>query len=249
MSAEVWAYTLVSVVIISLISLVGVVTLSLSDSLLRKILLFLVSFAAGSLFGGAFFHLIPEAVEGSEALTASVYVMLGIIIFFMLEKFMHWRHCHVPTSKSHPHPVGMMNLVGDGLHNFIDGLIIAASYIASIPLGIATTLAVILHEVPQEIGDFGVLIHAGYEKTKALMFNFISALAAVLGALVALVIGAKTGGFASAIVPITAGGFIYIAGSDLIPELQKECAPSKSLLQLIALLLGIAVMILLTFLE
>ena len=249
MASEVWLYALISVAIVSIISLIGILTLSFSDRLLRKMLLFLVSFAAGSLFGGAFFHLIPEAFEGGCSVCVPVYVVLGILIFFILEKFIHWRHCHIPTSKHHTHPLGIMNLVGDGFHNFIDGLIIGGSYLVSIPLGFSTTIAIILHEVPQEIGDFGILLHAGFSKAKALLLNFASALTAVLGAVVAIMIGAKIGGFTEFLVPFTAGGFIYIAGSDLIPELQKECAPSKSFFQFIALVLGIGIMVTLTFVE
>ncbi|MBW2972038.1 ZIP family metal transporter [Candidatus Woesearchaeota archaeon] len=249
MASEIWIYTLVSVFLVSIVSLIGVITLGINDRLLKRILLFLVSFSAGALFGGAFFHLIPEAAEESGVTTAAAYIVLGLLVFFILEKFIHWRHCHIPTSKVHPHPLGIMNLVGDGFHNFIDGVVIAASYLVSIPLGVATTFAVLLHEVPQEIGDFGILIHAGFKKTKALLFNFASALMAVLGALLTLVIGARFTGITEIMVPFTAGGFIYIAGSDLIPELQKECAPAKSLLQFIAIVLGIALMVVFTFLE
>ncbi|MBN1543852.1 ZIP family metal transporter [Candidatus Woesearchaeota archaeon] len=249
MASEIWIYTLVSVSLVSILSLIGVVTLGMSDRLLNKILLFLVSFSAGALFGGAFFHLIPEASEESGITTVAAYVVLGLLVFFILEKFIHWRHCHIPTSKEHPHPLGIMNLVGDGFHNFIDGVVIAASYLVSIPLGVATTFAVILHEVPQEMGDFGILIHAGFRKSKALLFNFASALTAVLGALLTLFIGARFAGITGVMVPFTAGGFIYIAGSDLIPELHKECAPAKSLLQFLAIVLGIAIMVAFTLLE
>jgi zinc and cadmium transporter len=247
MAFETWLYALLSVFVVSLVSLIGVVTLGMSDKLLNKILLFLVSFSAGSLFGGAFFHLIPEASSKGFSVLVPADILIGLIFFFVLEKFIHWRHCHVPTSKSHPHPVGMMNTIGDSFHNFIDGLVIGAAYITSIPLGFATTLAVIFHEVPQEMGDFGVLIHAGYKKTKALLFNFISALTAVLGAIVALLLGTRIHGFTEFLIPFTAGGFIYIAGSDLIPELQKEVKPGKSLLQFVALILGMGIMLVFAF--
>ena len=249
MSAEIWLYSLVSVLIVSVISLIGVITLSLSESLLRRLLLFLVSFAAGGLFGGALFHLIPQSAEMGFTLATAVYILQGLLAFFILEKFIHWRHCHIPTSKSHPHHLGTMNLVGDGFHNLIDGLIIGGSYLVSIPLGMATTFAIILHEVPQEMGDFGILLHAGYSKTKALAFNFLSALTAVLGTIIALVIGAKLSGFTEFLIPFTAGGFLYIAGSDLIPELQKESSPSKSFFQFVALILGISMMLLLVLIE
>lgn len=245
----VWFNTIFSVLIVSLISLIGVITFALKAAKLRRILLFLVSFSAGSLFGGAFIHLLPEAAERMGfGLKLSLYTLSGIILFFVLENFIHWRHCHIPTSKRHPHPLGMMNLIGDALHNLIDGMIIAASYIASTPIGITTTIAVILHEIPQEIGDFGVLIHAGYSKVKALFFNFLSALAALLGAVIVLAVGIKSIEFSTALLPFTAGGFIYIAGSDLIPELKKECYTlSRVFLQFLFLVLGIGVMVAITF--
>lgn len=246
----VWFNTIFSVLIVSLISLIGVITFALNSNNLRKIVLSLVSFSAGSLFGGAFFHLLPEAAEEMGfGIKLSVYVLLGIILFFILENFIHWRHCHVPTSKSHPHPVGIMNLIGDGFHNLLDGMVIAAAYMASTSIGLATTVAVVLHEIPQEIGDFGILIHAGYSKAKALIFNFLSAITAILGAVIVLTIGIKSAAFASALLPFTAGGFIYIAGSDLIPELRKQCSPlPKIFIQFIYFILGIATMLALTFL-
>ena len=152
----------------------------------------------------------------------------------------------MPTTKVHVHPVALMNLVGDSLHNLIDGMIIAGSYLASVPLGIATTIAVVLHEIPQEMGDFGVLLHGGFNKTRALLFNFITALTAVLGAVIALVIGSNIENFSLVAISITIGGFIYIAGSDLIPELHRTCVPaSKSVAQLIAFVGGMFVMLLL----
>lgn len=244
---ESWLYALVSVFVVSLISLVGIFTLAINDNILKKTLLLLVSFAAGALLGDVFIHLLPEAVkEFGFTIDVSLYVLLGILIFFVLEKVIQWRHCHSVTSKTHIHPVAFMNLIGDGLHNLIDGMIIAGSYIASIPLGIATTIAVILHEIPQEIGDFGVLLHGGFKRTKALLFNFIFALFSVLGAVIVLAIGSAIENFPIIILPITAGGFIYIAGSDLIPELHRTCVPaSRSIEQLIAFVLGMFVMLLL----
>ena len=149
----------------------------------------------------------------------------------------------------HVHPFVFTNLFGDGLHNFIDGLIIGASYLASVPIGIATTVAVILHEIPQEIGDFGVLIHGGFSKSKALFFNFFSAVTAVLGAVVALVVSSSIENITMFLIPFAAGGFIYIAGSDLIPELHKEVKIKNSLLQLLFFVLGLIVMYSLLFLE
>jgi zinc and cadmium transporter len=249
---QVWLYSLVSVIIVSLISLIGVITLALKKEILHKILLFLVSFAVGALFGDAFIHLLPEAFEESGAnLVTSLYIILGIVIFFILEKFIRWHHCHLPAHEHHLHPVVALNLIGDGVHNFIDGMIIGATYLVSIPLGIATTLAVVLHEIPQEIGDFGVLIHGGLSIKKALIFNFLSAVTSILGAIFALVVGSHMKGFTAALVPITAGGFIYIAGSDLIPELHGGCdvKASNAFWQLVWLLAGVAIMAALLLIE
>lgn len=246
---EVWIYTLASVVIVSLIAFVGILTLALSVKNLKKFLIYFVSFAAGALFAGAFIHLLPEVVERvGFSFSVSLYVLVGIGLFFILEKIICWRHSHIPLGKKKVHSFAFMNLIGDGVHNFIDGLIIAAGYVVSIPLGITTTIAVILHEIPQEIGDFGVLVYGGFSRTKALFVNFLSALTAILGAIVGLILSGMIEGIEFILVPIAAGGFIYIAGSDLIPELQKEIKPLKSLLILVAFILGIAVMSTLLFL-
>ena len=247
----VWIYGLLSVVIVSIVSLVGVLTFSLKQEDLRKILLYFVSFSAGGLFGDAFIHLIPQATEESGfGIHVSVPILLGIIFSFVVERFLQWRHCHIPTSEEHPHSFVYMNLFGDAVHNFIDGLIIGGSYLASIPLGVATTLAVIFHEIPQEIGDFGVLIYGGFSKSRALFFNFLTALTAIFGAIVALSLGSLTQVFVPFLIPFAAGSFIYIAGSDLIPELRKEePGPLKAALQLTALVLGVLILFSLVFLE
>jgi zinc and cadmium transporter len=236
-------YTLLSVLAISVLSVIGVITLALRERLLYKLTLYLVSLAAGTLLGGSFLHLLPEAVEryGTDS-NVWLLFLAGILIFFVLEKIVCWRHCHIPTSEDHPHHLGIMNLVGDGVHNFLDGILIAGSFLASPSLGVATTLAVALHEIPQEFGDFGVLIHAGYSKTKAILLNFLIALTAVLGAVITLIIGSQAAQTADLVVPIAAGGFLYIAASDLIPELRKDISPSRSIKQFLVILLGIGIM-------
>jgi len=240
---SVWFYSLISVALVSLLSFVGLVGLSIKLEGLKKFLPFLVSFAAGGLLGGVFIHLLPEmAEEGSFNSTSSAVILLGIIIFFVLEKIICWRHCHLLASDDHPHSLGIMNLIGDGLHNFTDGVIIAASFMNSFSLGTATTLAVVFHEIPQEIGDFSVLIYAGFSKTKALILNFVSALTAFLGVVIVLLIGSQFNQLVEPLIPLTAGGFIYIASADLIPELKKEEGLSKGILQLTSLLAGVLVM-------
>jgi len=245
----IWFYSIVSVIAVSLVSLIGILFLGIKVERLKKILILLLAFSAGALLGDAFIHLIPEIVkEAGFGLSAALYVLSGILIFFILEKVIHWQHCHMPITKTHVHSFAKMNLIGDSLHNFIDGLIISASYMVNIPTGIATTIAVIVHEIPQEIGDFGVLLHGGYSKGKALLLNFATALIAVLGAIIALMLG-NICGIEVALTGIAAGGFIYIAGSDLIPELHKETEISKSLVQLAAFILGILVMVALILLD
>jgi zinc and cadmium transporter len=245
-----WIYTLSAVIIVSLVSLSGILTLALRMELLKKILLFLVSLSAGVLLCGAFFHLIPAAAEASGFTPfLAICILIGLITFLFLERVICWRHCHVPTSDEHPHPFAIMNLVGDGFHNVIDGMIIAGSFLVSVPLGISTTLAVILHEIPQEIGDFGVLVHGGFGRFKALMMNFAAAGGAILGAVTILLLNMKVEALTAFLIPLTAGGFIYIASSDLIPEMKKEPEPAKAFLQIFTLLLGLGIMFLLTVIE
>src|SRR3989338_218033 len=243
-------YTLISVLVISLLAFIGIISLAVNTKRLKTVLIYLISFSAGALFGDAFIHLLPEIVESyGFSLTVSLGVLGGIVIFFVLEKIIHWQHCHLPITEEHVHHFAYMNLIGDALHNFIDGIIIAASYVISIPAGLATTLAVALHEIPQEIGDFGVLLYSGFSRSKALVLNFISALAAVLGAVLALWATTAVEQIEMLLVPIAVGGFIYIAGSDLIPELHKETRLRRSIMQIVAFLLGIGVMSILLLLE
>lgn len=252
-------YAIISVILVSLVSLVGATLFLFKKETLNKILLFLVSLSAGSLFGGAFLHLLPEAVkENGFTVMVSLSVLGGIMLFFILEKFVHWHHCHdlhcvehsTEKNAEHKSHLAIMNLVGDGIHNFIDGLIIGGSYLAGIPLGIAATIAVVLHEVPQEISDWGVLLYSGMSKAKALLYNFFSALLALAGTVIALVMGSASDRFVGIILPFAAGGFLYIAGSDLIPELHKKSAFwRENVWQLFALLLGIGITLGLTFLE
>ncbi len=246
---SIWLYSLASVFLISLISLIGITTLSIKTDKLKKFLIYMVSFSAGALFGDAFIHLLPELAGEGLALKYSATILFGVLLFFSLEKIVHWKHCHMPITKEHVHPFAYMNLLGDSLHNFIDGLIIAGSYLISIPIGIATTLAVILHEIPQEIGDFGILIHGGFTKGKAIFLNFVTALTSVLGVVFALTLNNFIANIESYLVSLAIGGFLYIAGSDLIPELHKETKISTSLIQILTFILGVVVMILLLFLE
>ncbi len=244
MDASIWVYSLVSVIIVSLISFIGVISLKMKMEGLRKAIFLFVSFSCGALFGDAFIHLLPEAARdaGGFGLGVSSAALAGVALFFVVEKFIHWHHCHQESTREHPHVFAYMNLVGDSVHNFIDGLVIGASYLAGIPIGIATTIAVVLHEIPQELGDFGVLVHGGFSVSKALLMNFLVSLTAVLGTIVAVSMDSYVPGMSAFLVPFAAGGFIYIAGSDLIPELHKETSPGKSAMQLAAFLFGMGLM-------
>lgn len=247
---QIWLYSLLSVFAVSIFSLIGILTIAIRAQRLSKFLVYMIAFSAGALFGDAFIHLLPEIVEEvGFGVNISLYVLFGIAFSFVIEKIIHWRHCHHLTSDDHPHPYAMMNLMGDGMHNFIDGLIIGAAYLVDVKVGLATTFAVILHEIPQEIGDFGVLLHGGYTRAKALLLNFATALMAILGAIIALLISSYTENLTTFMIPFAAGGFIYIAGADLIPEIHKETKAYKSLIQFIFFLLGIAVMLLLILTE
>ena len=256
-----WLYAVGSVLLVSLVSLAGVFTLSLGKARLERVIFLLVAFAVGAMLSGALLHLIPRSYErlGDGPITGSL-VLAGVLGFFVLEKFLHWRHQHgapeaLEGASGHVHhqghahgpaPFATMNLVGDAAHNLIDGMIIAAAYLVSIPAGIVTTLAVMLHEIPQEIGDFGVLVYGGYSPRQALLYNFLSGLTAVVGAVLALLIGVRVEGFADYLLPITAGAFLYVAGSDLIPELNRRHSYSagKSALQLVMIVLGVGLMLL-----
>jgi zinc and cadmium transporter len=227
-------------IIISLLSLLGVITLSIKSKKLEKYLIYLVSLSIGALLGGAFLHLIPEALEESNYNTIFLSVILGFLIFFLIEKIFHWRHCHNAECKIHT--FAYMNLLGDAIHNFIDGIVIAGSFIVNQSVGLASLTAIALHEIPQEIGDFGVLVYAGLSKKKAIIFNFLTALTAVFGGIIGYILFNTINISFSILLSIAAGGFIYIAASDLIPELKTEKKILKSLLHLIIIIAGIIIM-------
>ncbi|KKR78562.1 MAG: hypothetical protein UU24_C0032G0007 [Candidatus Nomurabacteria bacterium GW2011_GWA2_40_9] len=245
-----YIYAFISVIIVSLLSLVGIFTLFLNEDRLKKNIFLLIGLAVGALLGDAFIHIIPEAFEsGLSPTIISILIIAGILFFFIVEKFLHWHHHGEDTEDTHVHPVGKLIIISDGVHNLIDGIIIGASYLISIPVGLATTLAVILHEIPQEIGDFGVLIYAGYTKKRALWLNFLSALLSLVGVVIVIILGEVTEKFIFYILPFAAGGFIYIAVADLIPELHKTTETKYSIYQILAVAFGVFTMITLILIE
>ncbi len=233
--------SLISALIISLLSFFGVLTFVFKDNIVKKISMFLVAFSTGALLGGAFFHLLPEIDGKMPEIDAYSLLLFGIILFYLLERILKWRHCHSDEGCD-VHTFTYMSLFGDGIHNFIDGMVIVAAFNVSVEVGFATVIAIASHEIPQEMGDFGVLIHGGFSKNKALFWNFISALTAVAGVLVGYLLSKYTDNVSLALLPFAAGGFIYVAMSDLIPELHKEPGLKKSLVSFAIFSVGLIFM-------
>jgi zinc and cadmium transporter len=243
-------YSLLSAFIISLISLIGVFFVAIGLARLKSLTLFLVSFAVGSLLGDTFIHILPEIYQTSSSFFTFLLPLVGLLLFFSLEKILNWRHCHDPDCHDDDHSVVKLSFLGDSVHNFIDGAIIAAGFMVSPRLGLTTSLAVILHEIPQEIGDFGIFIHQGLSLKKALKLNFLSALFCLFGVVFTFLFGSRISALPNTLLALAAGGFIYLAASDLIPELHRHTVKvSHSLIQLFFIILGIALMSLLILIE
>jgi len=229
--------------LVSLLSFIGVFTLSLKENLLNKVVFYLVALSIGGLMGGAFLHLIPEAIEGLNVADAFAIVLAGFFLFLVIEKIIHWRHCH--EGHCEKHTFAHMSLVGDSIHNFLDGLIIAASFIVSPGVGVASTVAIFLHEIPQELGDFGVLIYGGMTKKKALLLNFLTATTAIFGGIVGFFLTSYIENISAPLLALAAGGFLYIAATDLIPEIRKEVSVVKTMINFFIIFVGILLMYLL----
>lgn len=236
-------YILSSSLLISFGALAGAITLVFNRKRLQSFLLTLVSLSAGTLMGGAFLHLLPEAVELLEPRQVFLFTLLSFIGFFLIERVLHWHHCH--DDDCNRHTIGYMNLIGDAVHNLLDGMILAAAYNIDISLGIATTAAIALHEIPQEISDFGVLLHSGFSPKKALIVNYAVALTTVLGGVIGFFLAEQVSVVSMYLMPVAAGGFLYIAAADLMPELRQEKNRKASLLHLSVFILGVVLMYLL----
>jgi len=224
-----------------LIGLVGIFSLLLNKRLFHSLIGVLVAFSAGALLSGALFHLLAESLDRLSAMSSFIFLLIGFAMFFVVERFLHWHHCH--DDKCDVHPYSYLILFGDAIHNLIDGFVIAASFIVSVPFGIITTLLIIGHEIPQELGNFAVLVHGGFGKYKSLMYNFFAQLTCVLGGLIGYVLSNSVDKLTTFMLPFAAGGFIYIAASDLIPELHKEPKLGKSMIAFAFFILGITFMI------
>jgi zinc and cadmium transporter len=227
-------------VLMSLIALVGSITLLLSKPTLEKLLLPLVALAAGSLIGGALFHMIPASLATIDA-QANIWLMvlLGFALFMGLEQFLHWHHCHRADADCR-RPLTYLILIGDGLHNFVGGLAIASTFLIDIRLGITAWLAAAAHEVPQELGDFGVLVHGGWSKGRALAFNLLSALMFLVGGLLTYALSFRVD--VAYLIPFAAGNFLYIGAADLVPEVNKHPNPGANVVNMISFLVGAGLM-------
>lgn len=232
-------YILLFTFIGSVLSLIGGIVLLFREKIAIKISHFLFSFAAGTLLGVAFLDLIPEAIQEAGNGDVLFWVLVGVLTFFLLERFIHWfHHHHEHEEKDRKHTIPLI-IIGDSVHNFIDGVAIAAAFLVNIPLGITTAFAVAAHEIPQEVGDFGILLHRGMKARKVLLFNILSSLTAILGALLTFFAGAMAAGLLPFFLALTAGFFIYIAASDLIPEIHHERRHGFALIETLLLFLGV----------
>ncbi|MEW6749057.1 MAG: ZIP family metal transporter [Candidatus Micrarchaeota archaeon] len=228
-------------VLVSLISLVGVFLLSLKKKTMEATTFVILAFATGSLLGAAFLHLIPEMVEGMEPHDILPWVVASMLLFYLLEHLLHWHHEHHDHT-THEKPLAYLVLLGDGVHNFFDGIAISAAFLTSPEIGITATIAIMLHEIPQEVSDFTLLIYAGFSRAKALATNLLSGLTAVLGAISFFYLSELVEGLELFGLAFAAGGFVYIASTDLLPELHKERKGTKAILQFIAVLAGVLMM-------
>ena len=234
------AGSLIATLVVSLASLSGLPLIYLGLKRIAGFTSFLVAFAAGALMGGAFLHLLPEAAEKIDVLPVSWCILIGLVVFFVLERLLRWRHCHEETCDVHP--VGYLNLIGDCMHNLLDGAIIAAAFLQDTHLGLAVTVVILAHEVPQEIGDLGVLMHSGLTLPRAVILNLFVALTAILGTVVGYFFLASVEKLIPYVLAVSAGGFLYISACDLIPELHKERRQGRAWLALVLFILGIGLM-------
>jgi zinc and cadmium transporter len=236
---------LLSVGIVSLVSIFFAIPFLFKKKISDSVLLFLLSLSVGVLLSTVFMDFLPEAASHKYTLGLAFHVLLGFLLMFILEKFVHFHHnrrCEDSAcGHSHAYSLAPVNLIGDAIHNFIDGLVIAGSYAVNVTLGITATISIILHEIPQEIADFGVLLYSGLSKKKAIIFNFLSATTAIAGTAIGLLLVGRLQGFTEFMIPFAAGNFIYIAASNLVPQLHLRCRLKDIILHVLAIVLGISI--------
>ena len=239
MSSLLWI--ILSTLAMSALALIGIFALLLSDKTFKKLVLPLVAFSTGALLGGAFLHLLPKAITvAGHRLDIFIWLLVGFVIFFLLEQFINWHHCHRSPCE-HKHPVTYLILLADGVHNFIGGIAIAGAFLVDVKLGIITWLIAAAHEIPQELGDFGIMVHGGWSKAKALLFNFLSGLTMVAGGILTYFISSHIN--TAFLLAFAAGNFIYIGASDLIPEIKHSTSLKKNAIHFLAFLAGIILLL------
>ena len=239
---ETFLWILGACLVDGLVGLVGIFSLALNQKIFNKLINVLVAFSAGALLSGALFHLLAESLDELSAMWSFIFLLVGFVTFFVVERFLHWHHCH-EGDHCKVHPYSYLILFGDSVHNLIDGFVIAASFLVSVPFGVITTLLIIGHEIPQELGNFAVLVHGGFGRVKSLLYNFFAQLTCVLGGVIGYILSGVVDKLTIFMLPFAAGGFIYIAASDLIPELHKEPKLGKSMIAFAFFILGIVFMI------
>lgn len=243
-------YAILSVIIVSFLSVIFAVPFLIKKKISDGVLLFLLSVSVGVLLSTVFMGLLPESVSHKYTLGTALYLLSGFFVMFILEKFVHFHHnkkCEQgECGHGHAYNLAPVNLVGDAIHNFIDGLVIAGSYAVSISIGISATISIIFHEIPQEIADMGVLLYSGLSKKKAVLLNFLSSLSAVLGTFMGLFLIGRMHGFTDFMLPFAAGNFIYIAASNLVPQLHRQCCLKDTIIHIIAMMLGVAIIVIVT---
>lgn len=243
-------YILLSVLLVSLSSIIAAIPLLLKKKVSQHTQLFLLSVSVGVLLSTVFIGILPEAVLEGYDMGLALTIIAGFLVMFIVEKLVHYHHSkkheHDDCGHGHAYSMAPVNLIGDSVHNFIDGMVIAGAYAVNVTVGITATISVLFHEIPQEIADFGVLLYSGYSKTKALLFNFMSAITAFLGAIVGILLAGNVHGFTDFILPFAAGNFLYIAASNLLPELHRHCKLKDTFYHVLAILIGISIIVLVT---
>lgn len=243
---------LIAALVVSSISVIVILSIYWNMRKQDRRLLYFLSLSAGGMLGGALFHLLPEAIEGvgGESLPVFIVTVIGFSFFFLIERVLHLHHVHHHDQhhEHHHQHLGAMNLLGDGIHNFLDGIVIVTAFSLDVSLGIAVTIAVVMHEIPQEIGDFGVLLYAGYSRSKALAYNFFIALLAILGVIVGFALLSTSTEVEHILVPFAAGSFLYIAATDLLPEIHKEHTVSRAFISYLVFIAALVAMYILKIL-
>ena len=248
----VWIYSIIAVIIVSLVALIAAIPLLIKKKVSEKTLLLLMSLSVGVLLSTVFINFLPEATSHGYTLGLALNVIIGFLVFFVLEKLIHWHHHRKEEKEMHAHShayhLAPINLIGDAIHNFIDGLVIAGSFAVNTVVGITATISIIFHELPQEIADMGILLYSGLSKKKAVIFNLFSASSAIIGAIIGLLLFQSIQGFNEFILPFAAGAFLYIAASNLVPQLHRSCGWKDSVLHLLVIIVGVGMIVLITLL-